>query len=66
MLLALNWFSVLVFQTPSPPRLTVLCSPYFLTDSLGKNVLGVPRGIVLSGADRQRTASHDSGRALVG
>jgi cell division protease FtsH len=36
------------------------------TDSLEKILLGAPRGIVLSGADRERTAYHESGHALVG
>ncbi|MGZ4293463.1 MAG: AAA family ATPase, partial [Solirubrobacteraceae bacterium] len=37
-----------------------------LTDSLEKILLGAPRGIVLSPADRERTAYHESGHALVG
>jgi cell division protease FtsH len=37
-----------------------------LTDSLEKILLGAPRGIVLSPADRERTAHHESGHALVG
>jgi cell division protease FtsH len=36
------------------------------TDSLDKILLGAPRGIVLLPADRQRTAYHESGHALVG
>jgi cell division protease FtsH len=36
------------------------------TDSLEKIMLGAPRGIVLSAADRERTAYHESGHALVG
>ena len=36
------------------------------TDSLEKIMLGAPRGIVLSPADRERTAYHESGHALVG
>jgi cell division protease FtsH len=36
------------------------------TDSLEKLLLGAPRGIVLSDADRKRTAYHESGHALVG
>jgi cell division protease FtsH len=36
------------------------------TDSLEKILLGAPRGIVLSVADRERTAYHESGHALVG
>src|SRR5947208_5994592 len=36
------------------------------TDSLEKVLLGSPRGIVLSPADRERTAYHESGHALVG
>jgi cell division protease FtsH len=36
------------------------------TDSLEKILLGAPRGIVLSRADRERTAYHESGHALVG
>src|SRR5579862_9225659 len=35
------------------------------TDSLEKILLGAPRGIVLSSADRERTAYHESGHALV-
>ena len=37
-----------------------------LTDSLEKILLGAPRGIVLSAADRERTAHHEAGHALVG
>ncbi len=37
-----------------------------LTDSLEKIMLGSPRGILLSPADRERTAFHESGHALVG
>src|SRR5438067_2037034 len=36
------------------------------TESLEKVLLGSPRGIVLSPADRERTAYHESGHALVG
>ncbi len=36
------------------------------TDSLEKLMLGAPRGIVLSREDRERTAYHESGHALVG
>jgi cell division protease FtsH len=36
------------------------------TDSLEKILLGAPRGIVLGRADRERTAYHESGHALVG
>ncbi|HUE28311.1 MAG TPA: ATP-dependent zinc metalloprotease FtsH [Solirubrobacteraceae bacterium] len=36
------------------------------TDSLEKIILGAPRGILLSPADRERTAYHESGHALVG
>jgi cell division protease FtsH len=36
------------------------------TDSLEKLMLGAPRGIVLSPEDRERTAYHESGHALVG
>jgi cell division protease FtsH len=36
------------------------------TDSLEKIMLGSPRGILLSAADRARTAYHESGHALVG
>jgi cell division protease FtsH len=36
------------------------------TDSLEKILLGSPRGIVLSPKDRERTAYHESGHALVG
>jgi cell division protease FtsH len=36
------------------------------TDSLEKIMLGAPRGIVLSQTDRERTACHESGHALVG
>jgi cell division protease FtsH len=36
------------------------------TDSLEKILLGAPRGIVLSPIDRERTAYHESGHALVG
>jgi cell division protease FtsH len=36
------------------------------TDSLEKLLLGAPRGIVLTPADRERTAYHESGHALVG
>jgi cell division protease FtsH len=37
-----------------------------LTDSLEKIMLGSPRGLVLEPADRERTAYHESGHALVG
>jgi cell division protease FtsH len=36
------------------------------TDALEKIMLGAPRGILLSAADRKRTAYHESGHALVG
>ena len=36
------------------------------TDSLEKLMLGAPRGTVLSPEDRERTAYHESGHALVG
>jgi cell division protease FtsH len=36
------------------------------TDALEKILLGAPRGIVLSTADRERTAYHEAGHALVG
>jgi cell division protease FtsH len=36
------------------------------TDSLEKILLGAPRGIILSAEDRERTAYHESGHALVG
>jgi cell division protease FtsH len=36
------------------------------TDSLEKIMLGSPRGILLSPADRTRTAYHEAGHALVG
>jgi cell division protease FtsH len=36
------------------------------TDSLEKIMLGSPRGIILSPADRERTAYHEAGHALVG
>jgi cell division protease FtsH len=36
------------------------------TDALEKVLLGSPRGIVLSPTDRERTAYHESGHALVG
>ncbi|MCW3028948.1 MAG: ATP-dependent metalloprotease FtsH [Solirubrobacterales bacterium] len=36
------------------------------TDSLEKIMLGAPRGILLSLADRERTAYHEAGHALVG
>src|ERR1700722_10760976 len=36
------------------------------TDSLEKILLGAPRGIVLSAADRERTAFHEAGHALIG
>ncbi|MCW3057260.1 MAG: ATP-dependent metalloprotease FtsH [Solirubrobacterales bacterium] len=37
-----------------------------LTDALEKVMLGSPRGIVLTPRDRERTAYHESGHALVG
>jgi cell division protease FtsH len=37
-----------------------------LTDALEKIMLGAPRGIILSPEDRERTAYHESGHALVG
>jgi cell division protease FtsH len=36
------------------------------TDALEKVMLGAPRGVVLSPADRERTAYHEAGHALVG
>jgi cell division protease FtsH len=36
------------------------------TEALEKIMLGSPRGILLSPADRERTAYHESGHALVG
>jgi cell division protease FtsH len=36
------------------------------SDSLEKILLGAPRGIVLSPMDRERTAYHEAGHALVG
>jgi cell division protease FtsH len=36
------------------------------SDSLEKILLGAPRGIVLSPADRERTAYHEAGHALIG
>jgi cell division protease FtsH len=36
------------------------------TDALEKILLGAPRGIVLTPTDRERTAYHESGHALVG
>ncbi len=36
------------------------------TDSFEKLMLGSPRGILLAPADRERTAYHESGHALVG
>ena len=36
------------------------------TDSLEKLLLGAPRGILLGPADRERTAYHEGGHALVG
>jgi cell division protease FtsH len=36
------------------------------TDSLEKILLGAPRGVILSPEDRERTAYHESGHALVG
>ena len=36
------------------------------TDALEKIMLGAPRGIILSQEDRERTAFHESGHALVG
>ncbi|HYB27150.1 MAG TPA: ATP-dependent zinc metalloprotease FtsH [Solirubrobacteraceae bacterium] len=36
------------------------------TDSLEKIILGAPRGIMLSKEDRERTAYHESGHALIG
>ncbi len=36
------------------------------TDSLEKIVLGAPRGLVLTDAEKRRTAYHESGHALVG
>jgi cell division protease FtsH len=36
------------------------------TDSLEKLMLGSPRGILLAPADRERTAYHEAGHALVG
>jgi len=43
-----------------------LIDAHDFSDALEKVVLGTPRGIVLSPADRERTAYHESGHALVG
>jgi cell division protease FtsH len=43
---------------------TVMMSDF--TDSLEKIMLGAERGVVLSAEDRERTAYHESGHALVG
>ncbi|HEY5188941.1 MAG TPA: ATP-dependent metallopeptidase FtsH/Yme1/Tma family protein, partial [Solirubrobacteraceae bacterium] len=37
-----------------------------ITDSLEKIMLGSPRGILLSPADRERTAYHEAGHAVIG
>jgi cell division protease FtsH len=37
-----------------------------LTDAIEKTILGAERQIVMSGAERERTAFHESGHALVG
>ena len=42
------------------------CRTPDFTDSLEKILLGAARGIILSRADRERTAYHESGHALVG
>jgi cell division protease FtsH len=36
------------------------------TDAMEKIMLGAPRGVVLTPADRERTAYHEAGHALVG
>ncbi len=40
--------------------------PADFTDALEKVILGAPRNVMLSEADRRRTAYHESGHALVG
>jgi cell division protease FtsH len=40
--------------------------PSDFTDSLEKILLGAPRGIILSAADRERTAYHEAGHAVMG
>ena len=58
--------------SPTRPRcsprveVTSECEMSDFTDSLEKIMLGSPRGIVLSPGDRERTAYHESGHALVG
>jgi cell division protease FtsH len=37
-----------------------------LTDAIEKTILGTERAVVMSDADRERTAYHESGHALVG
>ena len=37
-----------------------------LTDAIEKTVLGAERSVVMTDADRQRTAYHESGHALIG
>ena len=49
-----------------PAATTTRSSMADFTDSLEKILLGAPRGIMLSRADRERTAYHESGHALVG
>ena len=51
----------------SPPAVVTTRSTMVdFTGSLDKIVLGAPRGIVLLPRDRERTAYHESGHALVG
>lgn len=51
---------------PAPDGRGMPDSPGDFTDALEKILLGTRRGIVLSPLDRERTAIHESGHALVG
>ena len=50
----------------SASRARAACTMSDFTDSLEKIVLGAARKIMLSDADRRRTAYHEAGHALVG
>ena len=67
-----GWSAPISPTSPTRPRCwrraaaTTRCTMADFTDSLEKILLGAPRGIVLSPEDRERTAYHESGHALVG
>src|SRR3712207_6892483 len=49
-----------------PPRSTLFPYTTLFRSAIEKTILGAERQIVMSDADRERTAFHESGHALVG